>query len=161
MTSTLDLGCGPRPKNFFGADNVFGIDIRDDLQNNIVKADLAIERIPFVDESFDFVTAYDFIEHIPRIIYLPHRRNSFVELMSEIWRVLKNNGRFLSFTPAFPNPAAFQDPTHVNIITDQTFPVYFCGDSPAGSMYGFKGRFNMVGQNWQGQHLVTILEKIQ
>lgn len=158
-TTSLDLGCGPRPKNFFGADLVFGIDIRNDLANGVVKADLAVEAIPFADQSFDFVTAHDFIEHIPRIVYLPARRNSFVELMSEVWRVLKPGGRFLSVTPAYPNPAAFRDPTHVNIITDDTFSVYFVGDEPAAMMYGFRGSFTLISQQWNGPYLVSVLEK--
>jgi len=158
-TSSLDLGCGKSPKNLFNADLVFGVDIRNDLEHGIVKADLALEPIPFPDMCFNFVTAHDFIEHVPRIIYMPTRRNCFVELMSEIWRVLKPGGRFLSVTPAYPNPAAFRDPTHVNIITDETFPIYFAGDEPAGVMYGFRGRFGMINQEWNGPYLVSILEK--
>lgn len=158
-TTTLDLGCGARPKNMFHADLVFGVDIRDDLEHGVVKADLALEPIPFATNCFDYVTAHDFLEHVPRIAYVPARRNCFVELMSEIWRVLKPGGRFLSVTPAYPHPAAFRDPTHVNIITDETFPIYFAGEEPAGTMYGFKGRFAMVSQEWQGPYLVTILEK--
>jgi hypothetical protein len=60
MTKTLDLGCGPNPKNIFSADEVFGIDVREDLNSNIKQADLAIEPIPFDSELFDFVTAHDF-----------------------------------------------------------------------------------------------------
>jgi SAM-dependent methyltransferase len=87
--------------------------------------DLAIESIPFPSEYFDYVSAYDFIEHVPRIIYNPTRRFCFIELMNEIYRVLKMGGTFASFTPAFPKEAAFIDPTHVNIITENTFPLYF------------------------------------
>ena len=39
-TLSLDLGCGEKPKNFFQASKVFGIDVREDLSNNVVKADL-------------------------------------------------------------------------------------------------------------------------
>ena len=103
MTSkTLDLGCGVNPRNPFGADELYGIDIRPNENENIRVADLAIEPIPFPDEYFDFVTAYDFIEHIPRIIYNPNRRFCFIELMNEIYRVLKAGGSFFSSTPAFP-----------------------------------------------------------
>ena len=157
-TTALDLGCGEKPKNFFQANTVYGIDVRDDLSNNVVKADLVVSKIPFTDERFDFVTAHDFIEHIPRIIYTPERRTPFIELMNEIWRVLKPGGKFLSQTPAFPQPAAFVDPTHVNIITEQTFTLYFCGDLWAKG-YGFKGRFGLISQKWSGPHLISVLEK--
>lgn len=157
-TTALDLGCGEKPKNFFQAKTVYGIDIRDDLSKNVVKADLVVSKIPFTDECFDFVTAHDFIEHIPRVIYTPERRTPFIELMNEIWRVLKPGGKFLSQTPAFPQSAAFTDPTHINIITEQTFTLYFCGDLWAKG-YGFKGRFKLTSQEWRGQHLISILEK--
>ena len=165
MTRSLDLGCGRAPKNPFNADEVFGIDfgMRPDLPPNIRLADLVVEPIPFDDDSFEFVTAHDFIEHVPRVIYNPGRRNPFVELMSEVWRVLKMNGTFLSLTPAYPNSTAFIDPTHVNIIAEGTFPLYF-GDrsptSPWAVIYGFKGAFKVVSEEWHGPHLLTVLQKI-
>ena len=125
VTKTLDMGCGETPRNPFNANEMYGVDIVDGLGPNIRKADLAIEPIPFDDDSFDFVTAYDFIEHIPRVVYAPHRRNSFVEFMNEVWRVLKTGGYFLSSTPVYPHPYAFMDPTHVNVITEMTFRAYF------------------------------------
>jgi SAM-dependent methyltransferase len=158
-TYSLDLGCGKNPKNFFNANFLYGIDIRDDIDLNIVKADLVIEKIPFEDSFFDFVTAHDFIEHIPRIVYTTERIYPFVNLMSEIWRVLKYGGKFLSVTPAYPNQAAFTDPTHVNFITDQTFN-YFDAQNNWAKMYGFKGAFVVEDQHWEGLHLISILVKV-
>jgi SAM-dependent methyltransferase len=158
-TKSLDLGCGANPKNLFNAQEVYGIDIREDLDRNVIKADLSIEPIPFADDTFDFVTAHDFIEHIPRIIYNPERRNPFICLMNEIWRVLKPSGRFLSVTPAYPHPAAFWDPTHVNIITEQTYPLYFDDKNIWAKMYGFTGAFTIESQSWNGAHLVSVLVK--
>jgi SAM-dependent methyltransferase len=165
MSKTLDLGSGPNPKNPFNADEVFGVDLgsRPDISASIVPADLVLGPIPFATDSFDFVTAYDFIEHIPRVIYLPERRQPFIELMNEIYRVLMMGGHFLSHTPAFPNGAAFVDPTHVNIITEGTFPLYFGDnrpDCPWAAMYGFVGSFRMVSQEWQGPHLMSVMQKI-
>lgn len=45
--------------------------------------------------------------------------------MNEVHRVLKPNGIFLHQTPAYPSTVAFRDPTHVNIITEETIPHYF------------------------------------
>lgn len=159
MTTSLDIGCGLTPKNLFNAEVVFGIDIRDGVDTNVVARDLVVETIPFPDSFFNAVTAHDFIEHVPRIIYNPNRRFPFIELMNEIYRVLKNGGTFLSFTPAYPNAEAFRDPTHVNIITDQTFPAYFDNVNIWGSMYGFKGKFKIISQEWKGPHLLSILQK--
>jgi len=52
-----------------------------------------------------------------------------------------------ALTPAFPNPEAFVDPTHVNIITDQTH-AYFCGHAPMAGMYGFEGSFHCQRAEW-------------
>lgn len=117
MTKTLDLGCGLNPRNPYNADELYGIDIRSHENPNTKVVDLAIEPIPFESNYFDYISAYDFLEHIPRIIYNPARRFCFVELMNEIYRVLKTGGTFASFTPAFPKEAAWRDLTHVNIIT--------------------------------------------
>jgi SAM-dependent methyltransferase len=161
MTKALDIGCGLKPKNPFNAVEVYGIDVREDTEANIVKTDLVVDPIPFPDNSFEYVTAYDFLEHMPRLIYTPQRRNAFVEVMNEVWRVLKLGGHFLSFTPAYPHAAAFRDPTHVNIITDETFPLYFDSQYRWAAGYGFKGSFEIVSQEWRGPHLVTIMRKVE
>ena len=160
MTKSLDLGCGIHPKNPFNADELFGIDVREDMEANIRRADLVIEPIPFQDDFFEYVTAHDFLEHIPRIIYAPTRRNAFVELMNEVYRVLKTGGLFLSLTPAYPHAEAFRDPTHVNIITDQTFTAYFDNVNRWAASYGFNGAFQMRMQEWRGPHLLTVIQKV-
>jgi SAM-dependent methyltransferase len=162
MTRTLDLGCGLNIRNPYGFDEVYGLDIRPRKEENIRTCDLAVEPIPFPDNYFDCVSAFDFIEHIPRILYIPQRRFPFIELMSEIYRVLKLEGVFLSVTPAFPQEGAWRDPTHVNIITEQTFPLYFDNVNCWGRDYGFKGAFHIEGQQWSagGVHLETLMRKV-
>ena len=152
MSISLDLGCGETIRNPYQAMQVIGLDIQD--------ADLAIEPIPHPDDYFDFVTAYDFLEHIPRLLYIPQRRYPFVELMSEVWRVMKVGGKFLSSTPAFPHAPAFQDPTHVNIITPLTFAEYFDDEKTWAKMYGFKGKFRILNMRYHGPHLIAELEKV-
>jgi SAM-dependent methyltransferase len=160
-TISLDLGCGPTPRNPFRADYVCGVDIRESRtpSGETRVADLATEPIPWPGDFFDYITAFDFLEHVPRIIYCPKRRFAFVELMNEIWRCLKPGGLLLSSTPAYPHAEAFQDPTHVNIITERTFTHYFAGPL-WGEMYGFKGRFAVVEQAWDTYLLKTTLRKI-
>ena len=102
MTRTLDLGCGLNPRNPFNCSEIYGIDIREHKIKNIFNVDLVTNPIPFQDNFFDYVTAFDFIEHIPRVVYRPKRKFPFIDLMSEIFRVLKPGGKFLSSTPAFP-----------------------------------------------------------
>ena len=161
MTKSLDLGCGEKPKNIFNAETVYGVDTRTDLQLNVIRCDLAIESLPFESDFFNYVTAHDLIEHIPRVLYSPARRLPFVDLMSEIWRVLLPGGLFYSSTPAYPSQAAFSDPTHVNIITENTFLAYFDHRHQWAKGYGFIGSFELVSQEWQGEHLVSILRKLE
>lgn len=157
-TVTLDLGCGISPRNPFQAEKVYGIDIKNNLDKNIYHADLVIDQIPFPNEMFDYVSAYDFIEHIPRIIYSPHRRQPFIELMNEIYRVLKPGGIFLSKTPVYPFSETFRDPTHVNYITNQTFSYYFC-EKKLAEIYGFNGCYRLLKQGLLQHNLITVMEK--
>ena len=159
--SSLDLGCGKKIRNPFLAEKLYGIDLIDDVAKNIVTADLNIEKIPFPDSFFEYCTAFDFIEHVPRIIYCPDRRLPFVELMNEIHRVLKPGGVFLSLTPAYPTNEAFQDPTHVNFITSDTFLYYFCNEYLWAKMYGFTGNFKLLAQKNEGGKLKTYLRAIK
>lgn len=140
---SLDLGCNNRPRNPYHCQELYGVDLDFQTIENVVyrQANLALEPIPFDDNTFDYVSAFDFIEHIPRILAKGDTtRLPFIELMNEIWRVLKPEGVFYAVTPVYPSPAAFQDPTHVNIITRKTHR-YFCGAEPEAQMYGFHGQF--------------------
>ena len=157
-TSTLDLGCGTNPQNPFRAEQVYGIDIRDNPSKYIKCADLTVEPIPFENNAFDFITAFDIIEHIPKVLYAPNRRFPFVELMNEVWRTLKPNGYFLSHTPVYPYSAIFGDPTHVSVLTHETFG-YFDDVSRNAAMYGFKGSFKVVSQHLIIPHMVSVLQK--
>jgi SAM-dependent methyltransferase len=143
----LDLGCGAKPRNPYRSEQLFGVDIRTDIAGDkaeIRRADLFREPIPFGDGFFDSVSAYDFLEHVPRTsVGANDTRFPFIEVMNEVWRVLKDGGLFYASTPAYPHPAAFQDPTHVNIITQQTHS-YFTRPELLGRMYGFKGDFECV-----------------
>jgi SAM-dependent methyltransferase len=164
-TRTLDLGCGANMRNPFAASDVYGVDVRGDLPQGVRQANLSNEDIPFEDDFFDFCTAFDVLEHIPRSSWTQgNERTAFIELINEIYRVLKPGGLFLHSTPAYPSKEAFQDPTHVNIITEDTFPLYFCEPvSWARNLgYGFTGRFELVDQRWvDGIWVVGVLRAIK
>lgn len=152
MSIHLDLGCGPVPRNPYGRAKLCGIDIRADLAVDpaieILAANLSCEPIPYPDSHFDSLSAYDFLEHVPRVS-LDHAtkttRFPFIELMNEVWRVLKPGGLFYAVTPGYPHANTFVDPTHVNFLTAGTSR-YFAGADPKGRMYGFNGRFSVVRQ---------------
>ena len=155
----MDIGCGSNPKNPFKAQHIYGIDIREDLSQGIKYADLAVEPIPFEDAKFNYITAHNFLEHVPRILYVPERRFPFIQLMNEIHRTLKSGGIFLSCTPIYPFSPAFRDPTHVNILTDETFPYYFDDVNTWASIYGFNGSFKVLYQGLHNFMLISVLQK--
>jgi SAM-dependent methyltransferase len=147
----LDLGCGTKPRNPYGYEKVFGIDIRAGLiapgVEQIAAANLSCEPIPFESHSFDAVSAYDFFEHIPRVHIDAQGQTHFpfIQLMNEIWRVLRPGGLLYAVTPAYPHEKAFRDPTHVNIIAAKTHR-YFTRPELLAQMYGFTGEFALRRQ---------------
>jgi SAM-dependent methyltransferase len=153
----LDLGCGKRPRNPYGRGRLCGVDIRPlqgsaDFEYRV--ANLITEAIPYEADRFGSVSAFDFIEHVPRVLSGPDGRGTcfpFIRLMNEVWRVLAPGGCFYALTPTWPNPEVFVDPTHVNVITDRTHE-YFCGENPLGRMYGFEGTFIARRAMWVRQH---------
>lgn len=157
----LDLGCGFMPQNRFNAERIYGIDLFENNERNIKKVKLGFQSLPFVDCYFTYVTAYDVIEHIPRHALLPqHNDTPFIFFMNEIYRVLKPGGVFLSVTPVYPYLGAFQDPTHNNIITVDTFRLYFSNKKiEIAEHYGITANFEIVYQKMLGQSLVCIMKK--
>ena len=166
----LDLGCGLHPRNPFNADKLYGIDIiekiemdfspnnphdihelfaRNIMQNSpenfhYTQGNVALEPLLFDDNSFDSVSGYDFLEHIPRLVV---ENNStcfpFVDFMNEVYRVLKPNGIFYAVTPCYPREELFSDPTHDNYITIKTHR-YFTLPYLKAKMYGFNGKFEVI-----------------
>jgi SAM-dependent methyltransferase len=152
-TRHLDLGCGPVPRNPYQQDELFGVDIaptENSSQITIRQANLTLQPIPFPDHYFDSLSAFDFLEHVPRVLPTPDglsTRFPFIELMNEIHRVLRPGGILYALTPCYPAYEAFQDPTHVNIMTEKTH-LYFTSANPLGRMYGFSGQFEARKVEW-------------
>jgi len=158
MTRHLDLGCGDNPRNPFLTNDLYGVDLADfsgcaeRVGTHLITADL-LEPLPFDADFFDSISAYDFLEHVPRVA--PGSKGDstelpFINLMNEVWRLLRHDGCFIASTPAFPHRKAFQDPTHVNIITRDTHK-YFLGDEPYSRRYGFVGNFREVYVGWDAE----------
>ncbi len=117
--NVLDLGChcgGPGVYYaHMGADKVFGLDIvyrrvnegrKFSLSKNAKNAFFIqgdAEAIPFVNESFDFITARDFFEHV----------DSPEKALQESYRVLKKGGLMILVFPPFYHPWGY----HITSIT--------------------------------------------
>lgn len=160
-TKALDLGSGIHPKNDFLASEIWSLDIVHSESPHHVVCDASSGRLPLENDSFELVTAYDFLEHIPRVALINGKTTfPFIELMNEVSRILKPGGHFYSYTPVFPKKAAFQDPTHVNIMTKDTLKYYFSGTDPIARVYGFSGAFTLITSGWKGSHHYCLLAKM-
>ena len=175
MKKQLDLGCGSTPRIWDGYKG-YGVDIVDSADPQIKKADLAIQEIPFKDNEFDLVTAYDFLEHIPQFIYqqwtLRYRdkpidtgwdkRNCMIELFNEVYRVLKDGGEFFFAVPMAGTQEFYRDPTHVFPWVQQSLH-YFSGDYYGmHDHYGHKSKFKLLSSEViDGWRLEAMLQAIK
>lgn len=150
-THHLDIGCGAKPRNPYNRDCLWGVDIAADPDcpvARIIQCNVALEALPFVDDFFDSVSAYDFMEHLPRAVVLDGGMFfPFVHVMNEIYRVLKPNGLLYACTPAFPRQEAFVDPTHTNFITVKTHE-FFTAPQYLARIYGYTGTFYAERVEW-------------
>lgn len=143
----LDLGAGNNPRNPFALEALAAIDIIEASYPGFHQVSVGHE-LPFAANSFACVSAFDFLEHIPRVSSNEGPTATFVRYMEEIHRVLEPQGLFVALTPAFPRLSAFSDPTHVNFITRDTH-TYFSGEHFAKALgYGFTGSFSKVHVGW-------------
>ncbi len=144
----LDFGCGTQPRNPFQARNLLSVDIYR-TSAEIPSHEIQIgDTLPFNDETFSSVSAYDVMEHLSRDSV---RGNDFIFYMQEIYRVLKPGGVAVIIFPAFPHRDAFSDPTHINFITSHTID-YFLGNKNgpyyAGITTNFSAKANHPLRSW-------------
>lgn len=168
----LDLGCGSTlelhtREGYEG----FGVDIVDFHNKHIKTADLAIEPIPFKADTFELVTAYDFMEHIPKMLYLStalplhaQRRNCMIELFNEIYRVLKHDGVFYFEVPRAGTTQFWGDPTHVTEWCEDSVN-YYSGDYFGfHDDYGHRSKFKKIVAETHPAHswrMVVTLKAIK
>lgn len=154
----LDLGCGNSAAmagHTRAGYECFGIDIYP--FPNVKVADLAIEPIPYSNDSFDLVTAHQFLEHIPKVLYIPtsevpkiilfetlDKRQPLIELFNEVYRVLKNGGEFHFDVPVAGTSQYYGDPTHASEWNEDSIN-YYSGDYfGMHDAYGHRSKFKKV-----------------
>lgn len=119
----LDIGCGSNKNpGFVGIDmlDLPGVDIIHDLEET---------PWPLPDESVIMATASHVLEHIN-----PHK-GVFINVMNEIWRVLKPGGQFAFVVPHASSHGYQQDPTHCNMINETT--MHYFAPLSSTQLYNF------------------------
>jgi SAM-dependent methyltransferase len=149
--TVLDVGSGDINGNnryLFNKCSYFANDVIEAPNVNIV---CKTKDLPFSKDTMDTIISTECFEHDPE----------YKASLKKIVSILKPGGLFLSLTPAFPSPKAFQDPTHVNFIREETFSEYFCRPNLWAEMYGFKGEFELVMQVWEDGKLRSLLRAMK
>ncbi len=146
----INLGCG---LNYFESDNYtkwINID-----KSKMFKADEYLDfdnenlKLPYEDETIDFIEASHILEHIKNII----------PLMNECYRILKKGGVMSVKVPQ--GIGIWADPTHVRGFSVISFR-YYC-NYPLSEGYGITAKFRekhkAIIPNEDGGELNVVLEK--
>ncbi|MEM8994922.1 MAG: class I SAM-dependent methyltransferase [Acidobacteriota bacterium] len=151
----VDLGCG------FRKEGNIGIDLSADGRDVDLICKLGFEDIPLADGVVDKVFCRDFLEHLPKAVYIESRGGlvyPVIDLINEVWRILRPGGLFESLTPVYPHPEVHQDPTHLSAWTMASMK-YFCGVYPIAEHYGVEADFELVENREQDFYLYALLRK--
>lgn len=92
------------------------LDINADHKPDVVH-DLTLLPLPFADNTFDEIHAYEVLEHTGQ----QGDWRFFFAQWSEFWRILKPGGLFLGTSPAYRSTWAWGDPGHTRIIQEESF----------------------------------------
>ncbi|MFM2115591.1 MAG: hypothetical protein RI908_1332 [Actinomycetota bacterium] len=70
--------------------------------------------LPFHDNVFDEIHAYEVLEHTGQ----QGDFRFFFQQFADLWRILKPNGFIMATVPMWDSPWAWGDPSHKRVITD-------------------------------------------
>lgn len=125
MKRELMLGCGNRKEKRIwlhdgeqACENLTTLDVDITCEPNVVfdLNKLPGEPLPFPDDWFDEIHAYDVLEHFGR----QGDARAFLGAFQEFWRVMKPGGYFFATTPHWESSWAWGDPGHTRIISAET-----------------------------------------
>jgi SAM-dependent methyltransferase len=113
----LLIGCGSRRDRLIAVEGRRGwtdlvtLDRNADHRPDVVH-DLEVLPLPFPDDSFSEVHAYEVLEHLGA----QGDAEGFLALFSELWRILEPGGYVAATCPSWRSMWAFADPSHRRII---------------------------------------------
>lgn len=170
MNKELLIGCGGNlRKNIVTKgrktwENLTTLDINQEHKPDVVW-DLCKFPLPFKDNEFDEIHAYEILEHTGS----QGDYKFFFEQFSEFWRILKADGLFVASVPKWDSMWAWGDPSHTRIITDGT--LVFLDQTQYTKQVGktamsdfrsiYKADFNIEDVKYSNETLYFILRAIK
>ncbi len=169
----LIIGCGKhkekkllRTNGSETYDNPVTLDINPDVTPDVVW-DLENIPLPFEDNEFDEIHAYEVLEHIGQLGDYKFFFNQF----SDFWRILKPDGCICATVPMWDSLWAWGDPSHKRIINQGSL-MFLSQDEYTEQIdvkktpmtdfrYIYKANFGTIHSNVKGRNLFFILRAIK
>lgn len=170
MKRELLIGCGSNHTKLLASDgaanwsNLTTLDYNEDHKPDVCW-DLMKLPLPFKDEEFDEIHAYEVLEHLGQ----QGDYKLFFAQFSEFWRLLKPNGHFMAICPSRHSVWAYGDPSHTRII--QLEQLVFLSQNEYERQVGktpmsdfrniYKADFESVYQEDDGEMVRFVLKAIK
>jgi SAM-dependent methyltransferase len=140
------------------------LDMNPDLDPDVVH-DLNVRPLPFRDDTFDEIHAYEVLEHLGR----QGDWRAFFDEWSEWYRILKHGGVLIGTSPAQHSNWAWGDPGHTRVISPEclTFLNQDEYDRQIGITtmtdyrFCYKADFNVVHCNLRGETFEYGLQAVK
>jgi SAM-dependent methyltransferase len=170
MKKELLIGCGSDHIKRMASDgtstwdNLTTLDYNSEHKPDVVW-DLMTLPLPFKDEEFDEIHAYEVLEHLGQ----QGDYKLFFAQFSEFWRLLKPNGHFLATCPSRNSVWAWGDPSHTRIIqleqlvflSQEEYRIQI-GKTPMSDFRNiYKADFETMYQDDDGETIRFVLKAIK
>jgi len=144
--------------------NLVTLDNNEDHNPDIIW-DLKKHPLPFDDNYFDEIHAYDILEHLA----VQGDYEFFFSEFSEYWRILKPGGYFLASVPSRESKWLWADPSHKRVIQSETLmfldqDIYeeLVGKAKMSDFrYLYKAHFKAVLARVEGDTFFFVLKAIK